>query len=52
VPVYCRCTPAEPRPSFRNPRLVDDQYAVVSAEVVEDVDADVVANIIGVPASG
>lgn len=46
----CRSTPAKPPALLQELRLIDDQYAIVSAEVFEDVGANDGANFIGMPA--
>jgi hypothetical protein len=49
VPVYCRWTPAERSPFFRNPVSSHDQHPV-AAEVLQNVGADLVTHLVSVPA--
>ena len=49
MPEYCRATPADLVPFFREPGLVDHQHPGRVAEVLDHVVPHVVADRVGVP---
>jgi hypothetical protein len=49
VPEYCRWTPAERSPLLQEAGVVDDQHRLTFTEMLDDVVAYVVQDLVGVP---
>jgi hypothetical protein len=49
VPEYCRCTPADRTPFFKNLGVIDDQDSLAISEMFHNVVTYVVQDLVGVP---